>query len=106
MTPPGVHIKRSTTPARIEFAETFNICAPFVDRHLQEGRGAKAVARGRSWTLTFAQLHDGVCRMGNVLRSLGVAEGDRVMLLAKDGPAFYVGFLGAARIGAPWRRAW
>jgi benzoate-CoA ligase family protein len=96
----GVHVDRSMTPARIEFPETFNICGPFVDRHLQEGRGAKAVALGRTWTLTFAQLHDGVCRMANVLRSLGVAPGDRVMLLAKDGPAFYFGFLGAARIGA------
>jgi benzoate-CoA ligase family protein len=96
----GVHVDRSHTPARIEFPETFNICGPFVDRHLQEGRAAKAVARGRTWTLTFAQLHDGVCRMSNVLRSLGVSQGDRVMLFAKDGPAFYFGFLGAARIGA------
>ena len=87
-------------PARIEFSETFNICGPFVDRHLQEGRGDKAFARGRTWALTFAQLHAGVCRMANVLRSLGIRAGDRVMLLAKDCPAFYFGFLGAVRIGA------
>jgi benzoate-CoA ligase family protein len=87
-------------PARISFPKTFNICGPFVDRHLQEGRGEKIVARGRNWSLSFAQLHDGVCRMANVLRACGVEPGDRVMLLAKDTPAFYFGFLGAARIGA------
>jgi long-subunit acyl-CoA synthetase (AMP-forming) len=28
---------------------------------------------------------------GKLLRSLGVSAGDRVMLLAKDGPAFFIG---------------
>ena len=37
----GVRVDRSVTPARIEFPATFNICGPFVDRHLLEGRGAK-----------------------------------------------------------------
>jgi benzoate-CoA ligase family protein len=95
-----VRIDRTVTPARIEISPTFNLCGPFVDRHLDEGRGAKAVACGRSWTLTFGELHDGGCRMANVLRSLGVESGDRVMLLAKDTPAFFYGFLGAIRIGA------
>jgi benzoate-CoA ligase family protein len=98
--PHTVAVDRSVTPARISFPESFNICGPFVDSHLQQGRAEKIVAKGRSWSLTFAQLHDGVCRMGNVLRSRGVEAGDRVMLLAKDTPAFYFGFLGAARIGA------
>jgi benzoate-CoA ligase family protein len=95
-----VHVDRSVTPARIEFSEAFNICGPFVDRHLQDGRGDKDVARGRSWMLTFTELHVGVCRMANVLRSLSIHPGDRVMLLLKDCPAFYFAFLGAARIGA------
>jgi benzoate-CoA ligase family protein len=98
--PHTVAVDRTTTPARIALPETFNICGPFVDRHVEEGRGEKIVARGRSWSLSFAQLHDGVCRMANVLCALGVKPGDRVMLLAKDTPAFYFGFLGAARIGA------
>jgi benzoate-CoA ligase family protein len=100
MMPNSVHVDRSIGPARIEFPKLFNICGPFVDRHLQERRGNKAVARGRTWTLSFAELHAGVCRMANALRSLGVQAGDRIMLLAKDCPAFYFGFLGAVRIGA------
>jgi benzoate-CoA ligase family protein len=95
----SVHVDLSVTPARITFSDVFNVCGPFVDRHLA-GRGDKHVARGRSWTLTFGELHAGVCRTANALRSLGVGPDDRVMLLAKDCPAFYFGFLGAARIGA------
>jgi benzoate-CoA ligase family protein len=95
-----VAVDRTVAPARISFPQTFNICGPFVDRHLREGRGEKTAAKGRSWSLSFAQLHDGICRMGNVLRSRGVEPGDRVMLLAKDAAAFYFAFLGAARIGA------
>ena len=79
---------------------SFNICGLFVDRHLDEGNSGKVVARGRTWTLTFDELHQSVCKMANVLKSMGVAPGDRVMLLAKDTPAFYIGFLGAVRIGA------
>ena len=60
----------------------------------------KVLARGRTWTLTFAELHESVCRFANALKSLGVQPGDRVMLLAKDTPAFYTAFLGIIRIGA------
>lgn len=100
MTANSVAIDRSVTPGRIEFSPSFNVCGLFVDRHIAQGRAGKAVARGRTWELTFGELHKAVCRMGNVLASLGVAAGDRVMLFAKDTPAFYIGFLGAARIGA------
>ena len=51
------------------------------------------------WTRAFRELHDGVCPMANVLRSLGVVAGDRVMLLAKDGPAF--SFLVRCALGPP-----
>ena len=96
----SVDVDRSVTPARITFAASFNLCGLFLDRHLKEGRADKVVARGRDWTLTFGELHTAVCKMGNVLKSLGVQPGDRVMLFAKDSPAFYIGFLGAIRIGA------
>jgi hypothetical protein len=37
----SVHVDRSIVPARIEFPELFNICGPFVDRHLEERRGKR-----------------------------------------------------------------
>jgi benzoate-CoA ligase family protein len=95
-----VNVDRSISPSRISFAPSFNLCGLFLDRHIEEGRADKVVARGRTWTLTFSKLHTASCKMGNVLKSLGVQPGDRVMLFAKDTPAFYIGFLGAIRIGA------
>ena len=95
-----VALDRSTTPARITFPPSFNLCGLFVDRHIEEGRGDKAMARGRTWTLSFGELYIAVCKMGNALKSLGVKPGDRVMLLARDTPSFYIGFLGTIRVGA------
>jgi hypothetical protein len=95
-----VKINHSVTPARIRFPPSFNACGLFVDHHLDEGRADKAVARGRTWTLTFGELHTAACKVGDMLKSLGVKPGDHVMLFAKDTPAFYIGFLGAIRIGA------
>jgi benzoate-CoA ligase family protein len=95
-----VHIDRSVRPARITISEDFNICGFLVDRHLAEGRTDKPMARGRTWSLSYGELHVGVCRTANLLRSLGVGRGDRVMLLARDGPAFFFAFLGAVRLGA------
>lgn len=87
-------------PARITFAETFNISVPFLDRHLANGRGGKVAARWRDKTLTFAEIYNGACRTGQALRGLGVIPGDRVMLVVKDIPAFFYAFLGTVRIGA------
>jgi benzoate-CoA ligase family protein len=95
-----VNIDRSSTPSRITFAPSFNLCGLFLDRHIEEGRGNKVLVRGRTWTLTFGELHAAVCRFANALTSLGVGKSDRVMLLAKDTPAFYIAFLGTIRIGA------
>ena len=96
----SVAIDRSVVPSRIAFSPSFNLCGLFCDRHVAEGRRAKVLARGRTWTLTVGDLHTSVCRFANALKSLGVNPGERVMLLAKDTPAFYVAFLGAIRMGA------
>ncbi len=95
-----VSVDRSVSPSRITFSPSFNVCGMFLDRHLAENRADKIVARGRTWTLTFGQLYRSVCCFGNELRKLGIEPGDRVMLLAKDTPAFYIAFLGAIRMGA------
>ena len=95
-----VQVNRSVTPAGFVFAPVFNLSVAFVDRHIAEGRANKVVARGRAWQMTFGELHESVQRMGNVFRSLDVKPGDRVMLLARDTKAFFIGFLGAVRIGA------
>ena len=38
-----------------------------VDRNLEAGRGAKVAVRCAGAELTYAQLHDRICRAGNAL---------------------------------------
>lgn len=100
LAPHQVSIDYSTSPATIEFAETFNVTVPFLDRHLADGRGGREILRWAGGAMTIADLAGNVARMANALKQRGVGRGDRVMLYCKDSPSFFCGFLGAARIGA------
>jgi benzoate-CoA ligase len=82
-----------------EVPERFN-AGTLVDRNLESGRGAKVAIRCAGEELTYAQLHDRVCRAGSALRSLGVTREDRVLMILDDTPTFPALFLGAMRIGA------
>jgi benzoate-CoA ligase family protein len=79
--------------------ERFN-AGTLVDRNLAAGRGGKVAIRCAGDELTYAQLHDRVCRAGNLLHELGVRREDRVLMILDDTPAFPALFLGAMRIGA------
>ncbi|MGA7519477.1 MAG: AMP-binding protein, partial [Pseudolabrys sp.] len=81
-----VAVDRSVSPSQISFTPSFNLCGLFVDRHIEEGRADKILARGRAWTLTYGALQTAVCKFGNALKALGIRPGERVMLLAKDTP--------------------
>ena len=50
--------------------------------------------------VTYAQLLRSVRRFGGALRSLGIARGERVAVVAADCPEFVASFLGAAACGA------
>ena len=50
--------------------------------------------------LSYADLAADVARAANALRSLGVAPGDRVMVLLRDSPEFAATWLGALHAGA------
>jgi acetyl-CoA synthetase len=51
-------------------------------------------------TLTYFDLHREVCQFANVLKSLGVAKGDRVALYMPLVPELAIAMLACARIGA------
>ncbi|MEE9279590.1 MAG: acetate--CoA ligase [Myxococcota bacterium] len=79
-----------------------------LDRHL-EGENAwrknKAAIiwegePGDSRVLTFGDLHREVCKFANVLKSLNVKKGDRVVLYMPLIPELAVAMLACARIGA------
>jgi long-chain acyl-CoA synthetase len=56
---------------------------------------------GDGWReLTFAQYADGACRVAGGLRELGVGRGDRVVLMMRNRPEFYVADMGALLAGA------
>ena len=75
------------------------MAVPFIDRHLSEGRAAKVAIRAVAGDVTYAQLAERVNRCGNVLRDVGLAPGDRLLMIVKDCPEFFYLFWGAIKAG-------
>jgi len=84
---------------RVDLPDRFNVTVPFIDRHVSEGRGAKAAIRTAHETVTYAELAERVNRAGNALRALGLKPGDRLLMVVKDCPAFFYLFWGAIKAG-------
>ncbi len=93
------YVIRSGKPG-IEFPERLNAATLFVDVHLAEGRGAKTAILCRDEAVSYNQLHDGVNRVGNALKSMGVRIEERVAILLPDSPEWVFAFFGAMKIGA------
>ena len=55
---------------------------------------------GTSKTITYADLYRDVCKFANVLKSLGVKKGDRVIIYLPMIPELPIAMLACARIGA------
>jgi acetyl-CoA synthetase len=82
-----------------------NISYNCLDRHLTTHRRDKPALiwegePGDSRTLTYAQLHQEVCQMANVIKQLGVKKGDRVGIYMPMIPEAAIAMLACARIGA------
>jgi acetyl-CoA synthetase len=75
-----------------------------LDVHLAERRDKTALIfeaeGGAVRRLTYGELHAEVCRLGNALRALGVASGDRVIIYMPLVPEAIVAMQACARIGA------
>ncbi len=83
-----------------------NITENCLDRHLEK-RGNKLALiwepndpKERVTRYTYRELHEKVCKFANVLKSKGVAKGDRVALYMPMIPELAVAVLACARIGA------
>ncbi len=79
-----------------------NICHEAVDRHAAGPRAAvtalRCIARDGTVTeLSYASLRAATSRFANLLRSLGVARGDRVFSLLGRTPELYVAALGTLK---------
>ena len=84
---------------------TLNVSANCVDRHLaKRGKQTAILWEGDdpkvSRAITYAELHEEVCRFANVLKAQGVKKGDRVTIYLPMIPEAAYAMLACARIGA------
>src|SRR5690606_34509674 len=80
-----------------------NVTETCLDQHVESWRRNKAALiwegePGDTRTLTYAQLHDEVCRFAGVLAQLGVETGDRVAIYMPLVPEIAVAMLACARL--------
>ncbi|MBT4522252.1 MAG: benzoate-CoA ligase family protein [Halieaceae bacterium] len=100
MTDNAIELDSSESPPGIRFSSRFNVAAPFIDRHLREGRGDKVVIyTSDGGQVTYAELAEQVNRCGNGLLGLGLTAGQRIVMIVKDCPAFFYCFWGAIKAG-------
>lgn len=81
-----------------------NVSANCLDRHLPHKVNQAAIIwesdDGKdSKTLTFAALHEDVCRMSNALKALGLKKGDTLAIYLPMIPEAAIAMLACARIG-------
>jgi acetyl-CoA synthetase len=82
-----------------------NACVNCIDRHLPARADQTAILwEGDDPTvdaaITYAELHEKVCRLANLLKAQGVAKGDRVTIYMPMIPEAAYAMLACARIGA------
>ena len=94
-----LNINRSSTPSQLHYGERFNAAAWYIDRHLAVGRGDKAAIEHAGGTVTYLELARRVGQTGNALLGLGLAPGDRMLMVVKDCPEFFYFFWGAIKAG-------
>ena len=77
----------------------YNAAEWLLDRHVEGGRGDRVAIRCGGESMTYADLQADTFRVQQALAALGIEEGDRVVLVVNDEPAFPAWFLGALRAG-------
>src|SRR5262252_117468 len=82
-----------------DIPEQFNIAAHFVDAPAARHPNKTAIV-GEPWVVPYAELSQLTNRAGSALLDLGVARGDRVLIVLPDSAEFIAAFFGAAKIGA------
>ncbi len=84
---------------------TLNASVSCLDRHLETRGDQVAIIwegdePGTDAKITYRELHEQVCKLGNVLKSIGVKKGDRVTIYLPMVIEAAVAMLACARIGA------
>lgn len=79
---------------------TFNMVSLLLDRHIEQGRGARVAIHCPDRKVTYREVYELTNRAGNAFSGLGLKKGDRVMMMMYDSPEFVAVYLGAMKIGA------
>jgi acetyl-CoA synthetase len=85
---------------------TLNVAANCIDRHLAKRGDQTAIIweaddpNDEPQHISYKELHAQTCKMANVLKSMGVAKGDRVVIYMPMIPEAAYAMLACARIGA------
>jgi acetyl-CoA synthetase len=84
---------------------TLNASYNCIDRHLPQRAEQTAILwegddPGENRRVTYRELHEAVCRLGNALKARGVQKGDRVTIYLPMIPEAAIAMLACARIGA------
>jgi benzoate-CoA ligase family protein len=81
-------------------AQLFNACEYLLDRRLSAGDGQRIALAGPAGEVSYADLHDRVCRTAAGLRAMGLQPEQRLLMVMADSPHFVVVYLAAMRVGA------
>ncbi|MEI4234283.1 acetate--CoA ligase [Roseovarius sp. D22-M7] len=85
---------------------TLNVAANCIDRHLETRGDETAIIwepddpKDEALHISYRDLHAQTCKMANVLKSMGVGRGDRVVIYLPMIPEAAYAMLACARIGA------
>src|SRR6478609_10973804 len=80
----------------------YNIAADVCDRHAADPSKIALIgegADGKTWTMTFREVQRKANQLANLLVSLGLVKGDRVMLLLGQNPWTAIGHVACWKAG-------
>jgi benzoate-CoA ligase family protein len=80
--------------------QLLNACEYLLDRRLAAGDGPRIALTGPAGDVSYAGMHDRVCRTAAGLRAIGLWPEQRLLMLMADSPDFVAVYLAAIRMGA------
>jgi 2-aminobenzoate-CoA ligase len=84
----------------LQYPERLNCVTEWVDRWIMAGQGSRICMISPGETLTYAQFHERVNRIANVLtRDLGLVPGGRVLLRGPNNPMMVAAYFAVIKAG-------
>jgi len=99
--PPATELPEilATLPG-LEYPPQLNCIEQLLDKNLREGNGDNVAVRSLHESWTYQQLQSKVNRIANVLVSMGVKTGERVLLRFPNSPLYAASYLAVLKCGA------